>query len=263
MAEAIRVAVRVRPFNGRENDLGSKLCIEMQDKTTTVMPCGHNTQKKDFTFDFSYWSHNPADSNFADQDTVMSDIGTQVLQNALLGFHGCLFAYGQTGSGKSYSVMGYKDAPGIIPRLVQEVFNKKDSANENVEIRVWVSFVEIYNEKIRDLFAASDSPEEMKVIDHPKLGVYIPGLTESACASPTDVDKMMDFGTKKRVVAATQMNATSSRSHAVFQVRVQTLEGAKPAAGKEDNRKSLQARVNLVDLAGSNVSPRQGPAGIP
>ena len=77
-------------------------------------------------------------------------------------------------------------------------------------------------------------------MDHPKLGVYIPGLTEAACKTPNDVDKLMDFGTKKRVVAATAMNATSSRSHAVFTLKVQNLEGQAPEAGKPKTKKKKQ-----------------------
>eukprot|EP00746_Dinoflagellata_sp_MGD_P011368 gnl/MRDRNA2_/MRDRNA2_123805_c0_seq1.p1 gnl/MRDRNA2_/MRDRNA2_123805_c0~~gnl/MRDRNA2_/MRDRNA2_123805_c0_seq1.p1 ORF type:complete len:1154 (-),score=244.37 gnl/MRDRNA2_/MRDRNA2_123805_c0_seq1:90-3503(-) len=240
----------------------------MQGQTTTVT---QDKTPKNFTYDFSYWSFNPGDSNFASQDLVHADIGSVVIQNALNGFNGCLFAYGQTGAGKSYSVVGYPDAPGIIPRSVEEIFKRKGELEKQQcepgkekEIRIWISFVEIYNEQVRDLLHASDDHDhaELKVMDHPKFGVYIPGLTEAACGAPADVTKLMDFGTKKRVVAATQMNATSSRSHAVFTVKVQYLEGPPPDdPKKEDPRKALNAKINLVDLAGSERQSKTGAEG--
>merc|ERR1719265_936163 len=87
-------------------------------------------QPKTFTYDFSYWSFNESDPNYASQDTVMNDIGVVVLENALKGFNGCLFAYGQTGAGKSYSVMGYGDQPGIVPKSVKEVFRLRSELSE-------------------------------------------------------------------------------------------------------------------------------------
>merc|ERR1719443_2524027 len=269
MAEAIRVAVRVRPFNQREKDLGSTVCVSMQGTSTTVQA---QPQPKTFTYDFSYWSFSENDPNFANQDAVFADIGTVILENALKGFNGCLFAYGQTGAGKSYSVMGFgdwasKDASlGIIPRACESIFEMRDGIQnkqqgEAEEVRVWVSYVEIYNEQVRDLLYPSNEVVEMKVCDHPEFGVYIPGLHESPCESPDDAQKVMDFGQKKRVIASTNMNATSSRSHAVFTVKVERLTGAKPAEGKKDERKKLSAKINLVDLAGSERVSKTGAEG--
>jgi len=260
MAEAIKVAIRVRPFSQREKDMGATCVIEMEGASTVVTSVEPH---KTFTYDFSYWSFNPTDAHFTSQETVMADIGSVVLRNALDGFNGSLFAYGQTGSGKSYSVMGYADQPGIIPRSVSEIFERKSQIEEggDKELRIWVSYLEIYNEQVRDLLLAGGATSELKVMDHPKLGVYIPGLTEAACQAPEDVQKLMDFGTKKRVVASTQMNATSSRSHAVFTVRLQNLEGSPPAPGKKDERKALSAKINLIDLAGSERQSKTGSEG--
>merc|ERR1719421_1495197 len=137
--------------------------------------------EKTFTYDFSYWSHNPADSNFADQEKVMKDIGNVILNNALNGFNGCLFAYGQTGAGKSYSVVGYPGSPGIIPLSVIQIFEKKTECENvpDVEMRVWISYLEIYNEHIHDLLGHEDSAAaaDLKVMDFPKIGVVIQGLT--------------------------------------------------------------------------------------
>merc|ERR1719335_1112208 len=113
----------------------------MSGQTTTVK----TEPPKTFTFDFSYWSHTGSeDPNYASQETVMKDIGEVVLRNGMEGFNGCLFAYGQTGSGKSYSVIGFPDAPGIIPRSVEEIFKRKGELEKEPgtekEIRIWISF---------------------------------------------------------------------------------------------------------------------------
>lgn len=261
MAEAIKVAVRVRPFNQREKDLGSTCVVSMSGKETVIQT---DPAPKTFTYDYSYWTHtSPSDPAYASQETLMNDIGVVILENAYKGFNGCLFAYGQTGAGKSYSVMGGGDSPGIIPRSVEAIFKDKDKmeSSGDSEFRIWIAFVEIYNEQCRDLLHPGGETCELKVMEHPDMGVYIPGLTEAPCKKAEDVQKLMDFGTKKRVVAATNMNATSSRSHAVFTVKVQRLQGAPPEEGKKDARKAMNAKINLVDLAGSERVNKTGAEG--
>lgn len=115
MSDSVQVAVRVRPFNDREQ---GSTCIVAMDSQTTYLTNPEDgkkvklwfpilTIKTPFTFDFSYWSHNKNDANFADNKRVFQDIGLGVLKNAWLGYNASLFAYGQTGSGKSYSMVGY------------------------------------------------------------------------------------------------------------------------------------------------------------
>lgn len=237
----------------------STLVIAMSEQTTTVLP----PTSKSFTFDYSYWSHDPQSANFASQDIVHSDIGEPICSNALNGFNGCLFAYGQTGAGKSYSVLGYRDAPGIIPRAVEEIYHQK-SAYEGTgkELRVWVSYIEIYNEHIHDLLVPTgggEVQEELRVVESPALGVYIPSLTESPCHASADVDRLLDYGTKRRVTAATAMNATSSRSHAVFIIKVNVVEGSEK--GKNEKGKTLSSKICLVDLAGSERQSKTGASG--
>lgn len=125
---SVKVAVRVRPFNKREIDLGCQCNIEMIGKMTAITD-PNTGQKKKFYFDYSYWSHDgfttdpttgmfekdSAGSNYSSQTTVFDDLGIEVLDNAFQGYHTCLFAYGQTGSGKSYSIFGYDKNIGIIP----------------------------------------------------------------------------------------------------------------------------------------------------
>lgn len=112
---SVKVAVRVRPFNSREIELKSQLCIQMNGKTTTLISA--SASPREFTFDYSFWSHDsfsideegrylPTTEKYADQQKVFNDVGEEILTNAIEGYHCCLFAYGQTGSGKSYSMVG-------------------------------------------------------------------------------------------------------------------------------------------------------------
>merc|ERR1719443_1832239 len=251
----IRVVVRVRPILPREQD--EKIVISMSGPTTKI----ETTPPRSFNFDASYNSMDPSADGYADQENVYEDSGDIVLKNALGGYNGCMFAYGQTGSGKSYSMMGYGTEPGIIPRLTEALFHAKETDSKS-ETRVWVSYSEIYQEQIKDLLSVDGvggqggSPPKLEVVEHPSLGVYVPNLTESPVKAVQDVQKLMDFGTKKRVTAATNMNATSSRSHAVMTIRIQKVEKKdKPDKKDEKGGKSTTARINLVDLAGSE---RQG-----
>jgi hypothetical protein len=110
-----------------------------------------------FAFDYSFWSMDSKDPRFVDQNAVFNSMGKKVLNNALTGFNACIFAYGQTGSGKSYSMMGAGNNPGIIPRIASEMFIQiEKETNENKSFKVEVSYLEIYNEKVRDLLNPSD-----------------------------------------------------------------------------------------------------------
>lgn len=114
-SNAVRVAVRCRPSNSREKALASP-CIISMNGPETVITNPVTGQAKNFTFDYSYWSHDLHGASYASQQTVFDDLGRDVLENAWNGYNVCLFAYGQTGSGKSYSMVGYGDEEGIVPR---------------------------------------------------------------------------------------------------------------------------------------------------
>eukprot|EP00440_Ansanella_granifera_P028997 gb/GFBE01031500.1/.p1 GENE.gb/GFBE01031500.1/~~gb/GFBE01031500.1/.p1 ORF type:complete len:1157 (+),score=242.02 gb/GFBE01031500.1/:1-3471(+) len=260
MAETIKVAVRVRPLVPRELDSGASIAVAIHNHAVTV---NAGAQQRTFGFDHAYWSVDPKDPSYASQDQLNNDIGKPCLENMIKGYNFCVFAYGQTGAGKTHTLSSSKDKNvGLIPFVLEGLFTQHRAKFKNDELRIWISFMEIYNEQIRDLLSPGREPGDLKVMDHPELGAYVPGLTEAPCREITDVKKLLDFGTKKRVTAATNMNAGSSRSHAVFTIRAQRLTGPKPTAGKADHRKSLSARVNLVDLAGSERIARSGADGL-
>ncbi|XP_077370851.1 kinesin-like protein KIF1B isoform X14 [Festucalex cinctus] len=259
---SVKVAVRVRPFNSRETSKDSKCIIQMQGNTTTILnPKAPKEPAKTFSFDYSYWSHTtPEDPCFAAQNQVYNDIGKEMLQHAFEGYNVCIFAYGQTGAGKSYTMMGKQEEgqEGIIPMLCEDLFEKinEDNNKEELSYSVEVSYMEIYCERVRDLLNPKNKGN-LRVREHPLLGPYVEDLSKLAVTSYTDIADLMDAGNKARTVAATNMNETSSRSHAVFTI-VFTQR-------KHDSETDLStekvSKISLVDLAGSERADSTGAKG--
>uniref|UniRef100_A0A8D1FWV9 Kinesin-like protein n=1 Tax=Sus scrofa TaxID=9823 RepID=A0A8D1FWV9_PIG len=253
---SVKVAVRVRPFNSREMSRDSKCIIQMSGSTTTIVnPKQPKETPKSFSFDYSYWSHtSPEDINYASQKQVYRDIGEEMLQHAFEGYNVCIFAYGQTGAGKSYTMMGKqeKDQQGIIPQLCEDLFSRiNDTTNDNMSYSVEVSYMEIYCERVRDLLNPKNKGN-LRVREHPLLGPYVEDLSKLAVTSYNDIQDLMDSGNKARTVAATNMNETSSRSHAVFNIIF---------TQKRHDAETSVSKISLVDLAGSERADSTGAKG--
>ncbi|KAI3368680.1 hypothetical protein L3Q82_025675 [Scortum barcoo] len=222
---AVTVAVRVRPFNAREKAEKALQVIFMNGQETVVQH-PDSRQSYSFNYDFSFCSVDDGDPAFASQQMVYETLAKPLLLRAFEGFNTCLFAYGQTGSGKSYTMMGFGEEEGVIPRFCQELFSRLASMeNEEVKCHVEMSYFEVYNEKIHDLLVTRDEPNQRRM----------PGW--------------LKLGNKQRATAATGMNDKSSRSHSVFtlvmtQTQTEFVEG-------EEHDHSITSRINLVDLAGS------------
>ncbi|GAA5816305.1 hypothetical protein MFLAVUS_009831 [Mucor flavus] len=259
----IKVVVRCRPLNSREKARGAPCLIRMEGNKTIISKPLTPGQKpmdesKAFTFDQSYWSANKDDDEYADQERVYNDLGRELLDHAFNGYNCCIFAYGQTGSGKSYSMMGYGEDKGIIPRTCYELFDRvKDKKTSTLDFQVEVSYIEIYNEKVRDLLNPQNK-SNLKVREHPVLGPYVQDLSRLAVNSFDDIDRLFDEGNKARTVAATNMNETSSRSHAVFTIFV-TQKILDPITKVVAEK---VARISLVDLAGSERANSTGATGV-
>lgn len=256
------MAIRIRPFIQRELDCGETEPVVTVDQYHN---CTAQTQPaKTFPFDYTYAGPEDSPTDPNSQETVYRDIGSVVVEGAINGYNGSLFAYGQTGSGKSYTVMGYGQRSGLIPRSIADVFQRKEDMERDAqkEMIVQISYVEIYNENVRDLLASGDQGGvDLKIIDHPKVGVCVTGLTEAVCNNAADAQKLLAYGIKRRVTGVTMMNAASSRSHAVFIMKIQNLDGPRPPAGQQDNRRELLAKINLTDLAGSERQAKAGSEG--
>ncbi|KAI8081649.1 uncharacterized protein BX664DRAFT_197879 [Halteromyces radiatus] len=262
----IKVVVRCRPLNSRELARGATGLIRMDGNQTIISkPPDQRTGKesediKAFTFDKSYWSADKNDPSYADQQTVYDDLGEDLLNHAFDGYNCCIFAYGQTGSGKSYSMMGYGEDKGVIPRTCSELFNRinriAETKDEKLTHRVEVSYIEIYNEKVRDLLNPKNKGN-LKVREHPSTGPYVEDLSRLVVTSFDDINHLMDEGNKARTVAATNMNETSSRSHAVFTLFL-TQKRIDDLTNLETEK---VARISLVDLAGSERANSTGATG--
>ncbi|XP_029987200.1 kinesin-like protein KIF14 isoform X2 [Sphaeramia orbicularis] len=250
---AVTVAVRVRPFSAREKAEKASQVIFMNGQETVVQH-PDSKQSYSFTYDFSFFSVDDSDSFFASQQTVYETLARPLLLRAFEGFSTCLFAYGQTGSGKSYTMMGFGEEAGVIPRFCQELFSELASMeNDEVKCHVEMSYFEVYNEKIHDLLVTRDDPNQrrmpLRVREHPVHGPYVAELSANVVSSYQDIQGWLELGNKQRATAATGMNDKSSRSHSVFtlvmtQTKTEFVEG-------EEHDHNITSRINLVDLAGS------------
>lgn len=258
-------------LNNKEIDRKAKCIVQMKDVTTVLTPPPGADEKqrkagakgtidgpKTFAFDRSYWSFDKGAPHFAGQDNLFDDLGEPLLDNAFQGYNNCIFAYGQTGSGKSYSMMGYGKEYGVIPRICQSMFERIDviQRDQNLGCTVEVSYLEIYNERVRDLLNPS-SKGNLKVREHPSTGPYVEDLAKLVVRSFEEIENLMDEGNKARTVAATNMNETSSRSHAVFTLTL--------TQKRQDSETSMETEkvstISLVDLAGSERATSTGATG--
>uniref|UniRef100_A0A8C5XKI3 Kinesin family member 13A n=1 Tax=Microcebus murinus TaxID=30608 RepID=A0A8C5XKI3_MICMU len=249
----VKVAVRVRPMNRRELELNTKCVVEMEGNQTVLHP------PPVFAFDYCFWSMDESNTTkYAGQEVVFKCLGEGILEKAFQGYNACIFAYGQTGSGKSFSMMGHAEQLGLIPRLCCALFKRISlEQNESQTFKVEVSYMEIYNEKVRDLLDPKGSRQSLKVREHKVLGPYVDGLSQLAVTSFEDIESLMSEGNKSRTVAATNMNEESSRSHAVFNIIItQTLYDL-----QSGNSGEKVSKVSLVDLAGSERVSKTGAAG--
>ena len=265
---SLKVAVRLRPFNQREIELNSRLCVQMVGSKTTIND-PEEGKARDFTFDYSFWSHDefgtnekgyfyPLSSKYTDQKKAFETVGVEILDNAWQGYHCCLFAYGQTGAGKSYSMIGYGANRGIVPISMEEIFIKIDKTkSEAQQFEVMFSMLEIYNEKVQDLLISmKDRPQKgLQVREHNKYGVFVEGLSKWPVDSYQAIEAKMDEGNRNRTIGSTIMNASSSRAHTLITIEFKKIEWI-------DKKKTEKLSIiSLVDLAGSEKLSKTGATG--
>merc|ERR1719281_472657 len=173
---------------------------------------------KDFTFDAVY------DENVA-QASVYDDTGYAIVEAVMDGFNGTIFAYGQTGTGKTHTMVGKEDDPylaGLIPRSFEHIF-KNINTTPSKKFLVRASYLEIYNEEIRDLLSKNPK-QKLELKDHPDGGVFVKDLTNFIVKGVEEMQQVMASGQRNRSVASTNMNSESSRSHSIFTVTIETSE---------------------------------------
>ncbi|XP_029665907.1 uncharacterized protein LOC115237161 [Formica exsecta] len=274
----IKVAVRVRPISARELNLtGSEVVIRAEPNEISLTNLKVSSSKagdsrertRRYAFDYCFDSSNPEVKNYATQATIYETLGQSILDVMFSGYNYCLVAYGQSASGKTYTMMGTKEDPGLIPRLCEGIFSKieQESGHERI-YRLTVSYLEIYNEKVRDLLQPSTSASRLRVREHPRLGPYVQGLTRHVVSDLGSLMSYVEKGTKARKTASTLQNPSSSRSHALLTVdltREQTVDVKRPSdgdsttsSGRQDVTQRAGSRLHLVDLAGSESAATCG-----
>lgn len=244
----VLVSVRVRPL--MKHDVIKKNCVRVLDsKVVVIMDPAHGdkadilrvnrNREKQYAFDYVF------DSNCAQENTYLHT--TKFLIHGVLdGFNATVFAYGQTGSGKTYTMIGTPSDPGIMVRVMDDLFTHSaaQGKGKGVQYKVSVSFLEVYNENIRDLL--NDSEEYLDLREDPIKGPVVAGITEVETKSSKEIMQLLHKGNEKRSQAATAANEVSSRSHAVLQVVVECTDKAPGVVAK-----IKVGKLSLVDLAGS------------
>ncbi|XP_068097780.1 kinesin-like protein KIF17 [Hyperolius riggenbachi] len=252
-SESVKVVVRCRPMNDREKDMKCQAVVTMYSSRGQCFirkPEGGEETPKQFTFDGAYYTDHCTEQ-------IYNEIAYPLVEGVTEGYNGTIFAYGQTGSGKSFSMQGVPDPPsqrGIIPRAFEHIFESIQCA-ENTKFLVRASYLEIYNEEIRDLLG-EDTKQKLELKEHPDRGVYVKALTLHTVHSVAECEKIMETGWKNRSVGYTLMNKDSSRSHSIFTINIEIF------TTDENGEDHLRAgKLNLVDLAGSERQSKTGATG--
>jgi hypothetical protein len=249
---SVKVAVRSRPVNKDEMDSGASIILRMNGNHVEVIDSSQGKGAK-FLFDAALWSTNAAVAGnknpLATQKDVYTAIGSDILGHTFTGYNACIFAYGQTGSGKTYSMMGRQGEEGIVPQVAAHIFEQaQQKVKEGTEVCIEVSYLEIYNEHVRCLLNPTEvgfEGSKLRVREHPATGPYVEGLARFVVSSKEQFLGLMADGNSLRTTGATAMNATSSRSHAVFTIIVTQKTKKGPLITTKISK------LNLVDLAGS------------
>ena len=267
-SENIKCVVRCRPLNSKEKGLGTK-CITISADSKVVIV--ENNDEKNQTNKGQYAMDRVFDETVT-QEELFLEIGEPILKNFIGGYNCTIFCYGQTGAGKTHTMMGpldqlfeeVSDLHGLIPRIIHYIFNEKEKVYniitnnttekcKNIVYQVKACVMEIYQEQIIDLLSNNQSnkldkkePIELKIKEDPKKGMYIQGITEAEVQNAKEAKSLILSGLKSRHVAATEMNAESSRSHLLFSIYLNSRY-INPKGGEV--KKS--SRLHLIDLAGS------------
>ncbi|XP_064603276.1 uncharacterized protein LOC135468784 [Liolophura sinensis] len=253
----VKVAVRTRPLNKKEVDQGAKFIVDVNGDTLSITNTkveslseyGDSRERvKHFTFDYCYNSYDqPQSPIYASQELLFQDLGTEVLEAAFEGYNACVVAYGQTSTGKTYTMMGHHGEVGLIPRICEGLFARVDDYEaDEITFRVDISYLEIYNERVRDMLNCKDNERyTLKVREHPKEGPYVQDLSRHLVKDNAEIQTLLEKGNDLRVTAATHMHDHSSRSHAIITITFTQ------ASLVDDLPSEIISKINLVDLAGS------------
>ncbi|XP_067227863.1 kinesin-like protein KIF3B [Chanodichthys erythropterus] len=254
-SESVKVVVRCRPMNEKERVANFDRVVSVDVKLGQVAvrnprATSSHEHPKVFTFDSVYdWN--------SKQMELYDETFRPLVDSVLFGFNGTIFAYGQTGTGKTYTMEGVRNDPdrrGVIPNSFEHIFTHI-SRSQNQQYLVRASYLEIYQEEIRDLLS-KDQMRRLELKERPDTGVYVKDLSSFVTKSVREIEHVMNVGNQNRSVGATNMNEHSSRSHAIFVITIECSE-----LGLDGENHIRVGKLNLVDLAGSERQTKTGAQG--
>lgn len=275
----IQVVVRCRGRNEREVKANSPVVVEMPVETysvanPTVTLCAPNDSPSHLSSTFSHivnlktYSVDQVYGSQADQLMLFHQVALPLFHDFVAGYNTTVLAYGQTGTGKTYTMCGdlahekhglsvrLSERAGIVPRVLTELFTALDANNSDYSVRC--SFMELYNEEIKDLLGADTGNAKLRIFDStqkrvvgPSSGIVVQNLIEQVVTSARQAVDLLEKGHKKRTTASTRMNDVSSRSHSIFTIYLYRMDAAK-------NEMVRISKMNLVDLAGSENIHKSG-----
>ncbi|KAG5481541.1 hypothetical protein LSCM1_05560 [Leishmania martiniquensis] len=252
-AENIKVLVRCRPLSEKEKAAGHKSCVDLDMVQNTVAV-------KSIIGEPDRWTFDAVISNSFSQQDIFTQFIMPLTESVLSGFNATVFAYGQSGSGKTHTmtgVMGDDALEGVIPRCVKYIFNsakKKKQEVPGTTVSMYVSFMELYNGKVRDLLAKQQVPLDIR--ENKDHTFFVQGAVVAQVKFPEDVIRHLEEGTDRRRVGSTELNADSSRSHSVFSLILECTETL-----EDGSTRAVASKLNLVDLAGSERQGKTGASG--
>ncbi|CAD8097559.1 unnamed protein product [Paramecium sonneborni] len=254
----ILVAIRVRPLNQKERSVSEFETIRILDGKMIVLMDPESEREDDllrknrlketnFAFDFVFDQWTP-------QQKIYENTTEFLLEGVLEGFNTTVFCYGATGSGKTFTMIGTQQETGLMPRALQSLFNYSES-DRFKDTQFKVSYVEIYNENIRDLLTSED--KNLEIREDKNNGIQISGVIEIDVKTVNEVLSLLKVGNRNRSKEATDANKESSRSHAILQIQVECKD---KAAGLQEQ--IIQSKFSLVDLAGSERAANTNNRGL-
>lgn len=249
VASNVHVICRVRPMSEFELSRANSDVVQLVDSSTI---CIHDKEAP------SVYTYDTVCGTTTTQDEIYGLVGRQTLEDFFAGYNGTILAYGQTGAGKSYTMFGkqhpaHKQGDGLIPRLCEQIFTQIAHGPAETEYTVGVSLMEVYKEHIYDLLDPDSKGKEYTIHEDKSSGVYVRGLSQASVSTAAEMAHVLKQGHRNRTIAATNMNAESSRSHAIFQVML--------TQKNEDTGEVKKSHLFLVDLAGSEKVDRTGAVG--
>ncbi|XP_015914812.1 kinesin-like protein KIF3B isoform X2 [Parasteatoda tepidariorum] len=248
-SESVKVVVRCRPISEKEVSANYHSVVKLHPDRGAIEIQSTKQNSKNFTFDAVF--------DGGSQTDVYDEVFRPLVDSVINGFNGTIFAYGQTGAGKTYTmegVLGDPEHEGVIPHSFKHIFSRI-ARSENTQFLVSASYLEIYQEEVHDLLSP-EPKKKLEVRERNDTGVYVKDLSVVVCKTVQDLEKVLVQGKLNRSIGTTNMNAHSSRSHAIFIINIESCE-----PDLEGSQHVKIGKLNLVDLAGSEKQKKTGAVG--